>query len=73
MRASHLNWALVCKGRKSVCGLKVLIYVLAIHLFVFQPHELSGGTVWETFVVGLSLTGSNIVVSSLVRFLFLGS
>ncbi|NOI03422.1 hypothetical protein F0241_20380 [Vibrio kanaloae] len=31
-RCSHLNAALVCKGQKSVCSLKALFYVLAIHL-----------------------------------------
>ena len=46
-----LNAALVCKGQKSVCGLRVLFYVLAIHLFVFQFHELSGGTILEAFAV----------------------
>ncbi|WP_161688648.1 hypothetical protein, partial [Vibrio toranzoniae] len=64
--------ALVCKGQKSVCGLRALFYVLAIHLFVFQSHELSGGTMSEVFAVSESLTGSNISASSLTRFLFLG-
>ncbi|WP_237668644.1 hypothetical protein, partial [Vibrio toranzoniae] len=64
--------ALVCKGQKSIYGLKALPYVLAIHLFVFQSHELSGGTVLEAFSASGSLTGSNIVVNSLVRFLCLG-
>ncbi|MCG9559845.1 hypothetical protein [Vibrio kanaloae] len=50
-RCSPLNAALVCKGQKSVCGLKALFYVLAIHLFLFQSHELSGGTVLEVFSV----------------------
>ena len=72
-RCSPLNAALVCKEQKSVCSLKALFYVLAIHLFVFQSHELSGGTMSELFAVSESLTGSNIVASSLVRFLFLGS
>ncbi|WP_235588182.1 hypothetical protein, partial [Vibrio toranzoniae] len=64
---------LVCKGQKSVCSLKALFCVLAIHLFLLQSHELSGGTISEVFAVSESLTGSNIVASSLVRFLFLGS
>ncbi|KWU01624.1 hypothetical protein APQ14_05475 [Vibrio toranzoniae] len=71
-RASHLNWALVCKEQKSVCGLKALFCVLAIHLLVFQFHELSGGAMSEVFAVSESLTGSNIAVSSLMRFLCLG-
>ncbi|WP_161688571.1 hypothetical protein [Vibrio toranzoniae] len=49
LRCSPLNAALVCKGQKSVCGLKALFYVLAIHLFVFQSHEPSGGTILEAF------------------------
>ncbi|NAZ51755.1 hypothetical protein GL177_00020 [Vibrio toranzoniae] len=49
-----------------------MFYVLTIHLFVFQSHELSGGTMLEVFAVSESLTGSNIVASSLVRFLCLG-
>ncbi|WP_202603642.1 hypothetical protein [Vibrio toranzoniae] len=73
LRCSLLSLALVCKGQKSVCGLKTLFCVLAIHLFVFQSHELSGGTMLEAFAAGESLTGSNIIASSLVRFLFLGS
>ncbi|NAZ46418.1 hypothetical protein GL178_09215 [Vibrio toranzoniae] len=73
LRCSLLNAALVCKEQKSVCGLRALFYVLAIHLFVFQSHELSGGTVLEAFAASESLTGSNIIASSLVRFLFLGS
>ncbi|MEZ9178332.1 hypothetical protein AB4200_21345, partial [Vibrio kanaloae] len=56
----------------SVCGLKALFYVLAIHLSVSQFHELSGGTMLEAFAVSESLTGSNIVTSSLMRFLCLG-
>ena len=72
LRCSLLSLALVCKGQKSVCGLKALFCVLAIHLFVFQSHELSGGTMLEAFAVSESLTGSNIVASSLVRFLSLG-
>ncbi|KWT99098.1 hypothetical protein APQ14_18735 [Vibrio toranzoniae] len=72
LRCSLLNAALVCKGQKSVCGLRALFYVLAIHLFVFQSHELSGGTMLEAFAVSESLTGSNIVASSLMRFLCLG-
>ena len=71
-RCSPLNAALVCKGQKSVCGIKALFYVLAIHLFVFQSHELSGGTILEAFAESESLTGSNIVANSLVRFLCLG-
>ncbi|MDA0145551.1 hypothetical protein OCT63_15115 [Vibrio sp. RW] len=51
LRCSLLNLALVCKGQKSVCGLKALFYVLAIHLSVFQSHELSGGTMLEAFAV----------------------
>ncbi|NAZ96345.1 hypothetical protein [Vibrio toranzoniae] len=51
LRASPLNWALVCKGQKSIYGLKALFYVLAIHLFVFQSHELSGGTMLEAIAV----------------------
>ena len=50
-RRSHLNAALVCKGQKSIYGLKALFYVLAIHLFVFQSHELPGGTMLEVFAV----------------------
>ncbi|NAZ48253.1 hypothetical protein GL178_19015 [Vibrio toranzoniae] len=50
-RRSHLNAALVCKGQKSVCGLRALFYVLAIHLSVFQSRELSGGTMFEAFAV----------------------
>ncbi len=73
LRCSPLKRALVCKGQKSVCGLRALFYVLAIYLFVFQSHELSGGTVLEAFAASESLTGSNIIASSLVRFLFLGS
>ncbi|KWU01626.1 hypothetical protein APQ14_05485 [Vibrio toranzoniae] len=72
LRCSLLSLALVCKGQKSVCGIKALFYVLAIHLFVFQSHELSGGTMLEAFVVSESLTGSNIVANSLVHFLCLG-
>ncbi|NAZ47828.1 hypothetical protein GL178_16740 [Vibrio toranzoniae] len=72
LRCSLLSLALVCKGQKSVCGLKALFYVLAIHLSVFQSHELSGGTMLEAFAVSESLTGSNIVASSLMRFLCLG-
>ncbi|WP_170963057.1 hypothetical protein [Vibrio kanaloae] len=72
LRCSPLNAALVCKGQKSVCGLKALFYLLAIHLFVFLSHELSGGTMLEMFAVSESFTGSNIIASSLVRFLFLG-
>ena len=72
LRCSHLNRALVCKGQKSVCGLRALFYVLAIHLFLFQSHELSGGTMSEVFAVSESFTGSNISASSLTRFLFLG-
>ncbi|NAZ55722.1 DUF3265 domain-containing protein, partial [Vibrio toranzoniae] len=49
LRCSLLSLALVCKGQKSVCGLRALFYVLAIHLFVFQSHELSGGTMSEVF------------------------
>ncbi|WP_160327939.1 hypothetical protein, partial [Vibrio toranzoniae] len=67
-----LSLALVCKGQKSVCGLRALFYVLAIHLFAFQSHELSGGIMSEVFAVSESFTGSNIVASSLVRFLCLG-
>ncbi|NAZ92711.1 hypothetical protein [Vibrio toranzoniae] len=55
--------ALVCKEQKSVCGLKALFYALAIHLSVFQSHELSGGTMLEAFAASESLTGSNIVAS----------
>ena len=73
LRCSLLSLALVCKGQESVCGLKALFYVLAIHLYVFQSHELSGGTMLEAFAVSELLTGYNIVASSLVRFLFLGS
>ncbi|MDA0143971.1 hypothetical protein OCT63_06935, partial [Vibrio sp. RW] len=58
----------VCKEQKSVCGLRAL----AIHLFVFQPHEPSGGTMLEAFAASESLTGSYIVASSLMRFLCLG-
>ena len=72
LRCSPLKRALVCKGQKSIYGLKALFYVLAIHLFVFQSHELSGGTVLEAFAASESLTGSNIVASSLVRLLCLG-
>jgi hypothetical protein len=72
LRASHLNKALVCKGQKSVCGLKAMFYVLTIHLFVFQSHELSGGTILEAFAASESLTGSNIVANSLMHFLCLG-
>ncbi|WP_208600115.1 hypothetical protein [Vibrio toranzoniae] len=72
LRCSLLSLALVCKGQKSIYGLKALFYVLAIHLSVFQPHELSGGTMSEVFAVSESLTGSNIVASPLMRFLFLG-
>ncbi|MDA0145553.1 hypothetical protein OCT63_15125 [Vibrio sp. RW] len=72
LRCSLLSLALVCKGQKNVCGLRALFYVLAIHLFVFLSHELSGGTMLEAFAASESLTGSNIVASSLVRFLFLG-
>ena len=71
-RCSPLNAALVCKGQKGIYGLKALFYVLAIHLFVFQFHELSGGTVLEAFAASESLTGSNIVANSLVRFLCFG-
>ncbi|NAZ47831.1 DUF3265 domain-containing protein, partial [Vibrio toranzoniae] len=49
LRCSLLSLALVCKEQKSVCGLKALFYVLAIHLSVFQSHELSGGTMLEAF------------------------
>ena len=73
LRCSRLNSSLVCKGQKSIYGLKALFYVLAIHLFVFQSHELSGGTMLEVFAVSELLTGSNIIASSLMRFLFLGS
>ncbi|NAZ94495.1 hypothetical protein [Vibrio toranzoniae] len=72
LRCSLLNAALVCKEQKSVCGLRALLYVLAIHLFVFQPHEPSGGTMLEAFAASESLTGSYIVASSLMRFLCLG-
>ncbi|WP_202603222.1 hypothetical protein [Vibrio toranzoniae] len=72
LRCSLLSLALVCKGQKSVCGLKALFYVLAIHRSVFQSHELSGGTMLEVFAVSESLTGSNIVANSLVRFLCFG-
>ena len=51
LRCSPLNAALVCKEQKSVCGLKALFYALAIHLSVFQSHELSGGTMLEAFAV----------------------
>ena len=39
LRCSPLNAALVCKGQKSVCGLKALFCVLAIHLLF--PKDLS--------------------------------
>ncbi|MDA0146767.1 hypothetical protein OCT63_21405, partial [Vibrio sp. RW] len=73
LRCSLLSLALVCKGQKSIYGLKALFYALAIHLFAFQSHELSGGTMLEVFAVSESITGSNIIASSLMRFLFLGS
>ncbi|TKF79825.1 hypothetical protein FCV62_07385 [Vibrio kanaloae] len=63
LRCSLLNAALVCKEQKSACGLRALFYALAIHLFLSQYHELSGGTVLEVFSVSESLTGSNIVAS----------
>ncbi|WP_161753392.1 hypothetical protein [Vibrio toranzoniae] len=72
MRCSLLSLALVCKDQKSIYGLKALFYALAIHLYVFQSHEPSGGTMLEAFAASESLTGSNIVASSLVRFLCLG-
>ncbi|NAZ96342.1 DUF3265 domain-containing protein [Vibrio toranzoniae] len=37
--ASHLNWALVCKGQKGIYGLKALFCVLAIHLLF--PKDFS--------------------------------
>ncbi|MGR5498950.1 hypothetical protein [Vibrio diabolicus] len=73
LRCSLLSLALVCKGQKGIYGLKALFYVLAIHLSVFQSYELSGGTMLEVFAVSESLTGSNIVASSLVRLLCLGN
>ncbi|WP_157769189.1 hypothetical protein [Vibrio toranzoniae] len=51
MRFGHVSLALVGKGQKGIYGLKALFCVLAIHLFVFQSHELSGGTMLEAFVV----------------------
>ncbi|MFA0143865.1 hypothetical protein AB4430_19105, partial [Vibrio kanaloae] len=38
-RCSPLNAALVCKGQKSIYGLKALFYALAIHLLF--PKDFS--------------------------------
>ncbi|WP_235588183.1 hypothetical protein, partial [Vibrio toranzoniae] len=60
------------QGAEKRLWSKSLVRFYALHLFVFQSHELSGGTMLEVFVVSESLTGSNIIASSLARFLFLG-
>ncbi|NOJ02103.1 hypothetical protein F0240_20185 [Vibrio kanaloae] len=42
-RRSHLNAALVCKGQKSVCGLRALFCVLAIHLLFSKDFFIEIG------------------------------